>query len=63
MNRKRTSGILAGLERPGLYVVCEVTGLYPSEEAAKADSDDPIGWVVACRLDDAPEVAPGSLLP
>ena len=39
------------LERPGLYVVCEVTGLYPSEEAAKADSDDPIGWVVAYRYE------------
>jgi hypothetical protein len=34
------------LAEPGLYVACEVTGLYPSEEAEENDSDDPIGWVV-----------------
>jgi hypothetical protein len=40
------------LERPGLYVVVEVTGLYPTEEDEARDSDDPIGWVVA-RQEDA----------
>lgn len=35
------------LNCPGLYVVLEVTGLYPSQEAEDNDSDDPVGWVVA----------------
>jgi hypothetical protein len=34
------------LAEPGLYVACEVTGLYPTEEAEENDSDDPIGWVI-----------------
>jgi hypothetical protein len=34
---------------PGVYVALEVDGVYPSEAAEEADSDDPIGWVVAYR--------------
>ena len=37
---------------PGLYVVVEPTGLYPSEEAEEAHGDQPIGWVVARKVDD-----------
>lgn len=35
------------LATPGLYVVVEPTGLYPSEEAEERDSDESIGWVIA----------------
>ena len=41
------------LERPGLYVAVEVTGLWPTEEAEEAGSDEPIGWVVARKLDES----------
>lgn len=37
------------LSAPGLYVVVEVSGLAP--EDAEDTGDDPIGWVVARKLD------------
>lgn len=42
-------GMLADdiLDTPGVYVVLEVAGLYPSQEAEEADCDDPVGWAVA----------------
>lgn len=39
------------LARPGLYVVVEPTGLYPTEEAEELHSSEPIGWVVARKVD------------
>jgi hypothetical protein len=38
------------LERPGLYVVVEVTGLHPDPESEAGGYDAPVGWVVARRL-------------
>jgi hypothetical protein len=36
---------------PGLYVVIEPTGLYATEEQEQEQSDEPIGWVVARKVD------------
>lgn len=41
------------LEQPGLYVAVEVSGLWPSEKAEREGSDDPVGWVVARKLDES----------
>lgn len=38
-------------ETPGLYVVVEVTGLYATEEQEEAQASQPIGWVVARKVD------------
>jgi len=40
------------LERPGLYVVVEVTGVYATEEQEERQSDQPIGWVIARKVDE-----------
>lgn len=37
---------------PGLYVVVEPTGLYPTEEAEERCGDVPIGWVIARKVDE-----------
>lgn len=44
-------GMLADdiLARPGLYVVVEPTGIYPSEEAEERNAGEPIGWVILRR--------------
>lgn len=38
-------------ETPGLYVVVEVTGLYATEKQEEAQASQPIGWVVARKVD------------
>lgn len=40
------------LATPGLYVVVEPTGIYPSEEAEEEHGGDPIGWVIARKVDE-----------
>lgn len=36
---------------PGLYVVVEPTGLYATEEQQERNDSEPIGWVVARKVD------------